>query len=266
MDWFKVKVSHCLYSNFSSSEKAAWLDIMALTTHLEREPNEQEMLKVCHHKTLRSLQERLKEQSTDLQGVVKKVLRDVQEALKERERWKDRKRQQREKNDVVPRDVPRDVPRQSRVEKSIVEKSNNNSPAAPDQTVEKELTPTQKFVEAWGDLYKSKTGLPYHADRKDFIIVTNLIKKHTIEVVTEKAKILFDLCSKQSAWFTKGGISDFTIGKLSNRWNNITEEASNDGKQFNNREATEWLEKRASARAGQDAGEVNTENIAFQKH
>lgn len=101
MDWYKTKVKYTLYSELSDKEFRAYHLLMALTAQLETMPTETQMLKVCHHKTLKSLQEKLKEGSTSLQGVLKKVLSDVQGVINKKEYWKEKKRQQREKlNDV----------------------------------------------------------------------------------------------------------------------------------------------------------------------
>ena len=90
-------------------------------------------------------------------------------------------------------------------------------------------TPQAVFMESWGQLYKAETGHEYKADKKDFILVAGLVKKFSAEKVTEKAKLLYEFCRNRSAWFTKGGMADFTIGKLSSQWNGLIEGADKSG-------------------------------------
>jgi len=119
MDWIKVKVNHIIheYDDLTDKEFRAWMKIMAVTAFLEHDPTQKQILKECHHKTLKSLQEKLKDHSTDLQDIAKKVLRDVQDVSKQRDMSKLRKRRQRELEDTKEiddssldnEDVTRDV-------------------------------------------------------------------------------------------------------------------------------------------------------------
>ena len=111
MDWIKVKTNHILreYNDLRDSEFVAWIKIMALTADLEHEPTYQQMLREVHHKTLTSLQDKLKKHSTTLQDINKKVLRDVQEVLIKKDYWKQKKQRQRAFVQNVPGDVPPDV-------------------------------------------------------------------------------------------------------------------------------------------------------------
>lgn len=81
-------------------------------------------------------------------------------------------------------------------------------------------TPQAAFVDNWQSLYKAKTGQDYKADRKDYILIANLLKKYPPDAVFNKAKILFSLCEGGKTYFAKS-MADFTIGKLSNKWNEI---------------------------------------------
>jgi hypothetical protein len=82
-------------------------------------------------------------------------------------------------------------------------------------------TPQAEFVENWAGLYENETGRPYKADRKDFIVAAKLIGEFGMGETTLRAKLLFQACKDRAAWFTKGGMADFTIGKLSARFNEI---------------------------------------------
>lgn len=86
------------------------------------------------------------------------------------------------------------------------------------------------FVESFQQFYLIKTGHQYNAQKKDFVLASNLIKKYGLESVRSKAKLLCELCINKSAWFTKEGMANFTIGKLNSHWNNILEGVKNGGK------------------------------------
>lgn len=88
--------------------------------------------------------------------------------------------------------------------------------------IEKQNTNT--FLKNWAELYKSMCGQEYKIDYgKDNGIVKSLIDRFGYEQVLNKAKLLFKMCQNRAIWFTKGGIADFTIGKLSSQWNSILE-------------------------------------------
>jgi uncharacterized phage protein (TIGR02220 family) len=105
MDWYKSKVKYTLYSEMSANEFMAYHKIMALTAQLEKIPSKEQMLKVCHYKTLESLQEKLNRESISLQEVLNKVSIDAQEVVNKRNYWKKIKAQQREKYDDVHEDI-----------------------------------------------------------------------------------------------------------------------------------------------------------------
>jgi hypothetical protein len=102
-------------------------------------------------------------------------------------------------------------------------KENTNTLSAPTKTLAAPgETPCQEFVSKFATLYQRLSGYPYKADRKDYILVTELIKKFSIALVIEKAEMLYRACENRTVWFAKDGYADFTIGKLSQRWNEIT--------------------------------------------
>ena len=107
MSWIKVKTNHALYeyNDLRDSEYVAWIKLMALTSHLEHIPTQKQMLHHVHYKTLDSLQEKLNDHSIDLQYVLNKVLIDVQEVLNQREYWKKKQQEKRERERSVNMDV-----------------------------------------------------------------------------------------------------------------------------------------------------------------
>ena len=107
MDWIKVKTRHVLfeYTDLSDSEFRAWIKLMAMVSSLEHEPTREQMLTQCHHKTLDSLQGKLKKHSTTLQEVFIKVLKDVQRVVKTKEINKERQQRFRDNRIEVTRDV-----------------------------------------------------------------------------------------------------------------------------------------------------------------
>ena len=76
------------------------------------------------------------------------------------------------------------------------------------------------FVENFIDIYEKNSGYPYKADVKEYVIVHRLIKKFGMDEVINKCRILAEACDSNGLWFTKGW-SDFTIGKLSSKWNEL---------------------------------------------
>jgi len=116
----------------------------------------------------------------------------------------------------------------------------NNRPSSPspipsasatDKTIKKDIpanagSPQAVFIKSWSELYESETGVPFKADRKDFVIIARLIKKFGADEVVSRAKILFAACQSRKLWFTKTGMADFTIGKLSSQWNGLIKEPS----------------------------------------
>ena len=84
-------------------------------------------------------------------------------------------------------------------------------------------TPQAKFVETWADIYKKVTGHEYIANKEDYILVAQHMKKITPDQMIVKARILFKSCNGgQKLWFAKG-MGDFTIKKLISKWNEIVE-------------------------------------------
>lgn len=128
MDWIKVLNRHTIfeYTDLKDSEFVAWIKIMSLTALMEKEPTRDQMLKYTHHKTLTSLQDKLKTHSTTLQDILKKVLRDAQEVNIRREVWKNKKKKLRELKQNVPGDVPGDVPRIEKEKEIDIEKDKDN--------------------------------------------------------------------------------------------------------------------------------------------
>jgi hypothetical protein len=91
---------------------------------METMPTDKQMLQCAHHKTLTSLQDKLKTHSTTLQDILKKVLIDAQEVVKRREAWKNNKKQYRELNKNVSKDVSKDVTHKRR-EREDIDKEKN---------------------------------------------------------------------------------------------------------------------------------------------
>ena len=91
-------------------------------------------------------------------------------------------------------------------------------------------TPQAEFVYNWSKLYQSETGKAFKVGGKDFILIAKLLKDFGPTEVYSRARVFFVSCKNKAAWFTKRGMADFTIGKLSSRWNEILEGVDEDGK------------------------------------
>ena len=187
MDWIKVKVKHILYEypDLTEKEFSAWIKVMALTAVLEHEPTEKQLLQHIHHKTLRSLQEKLKTRSTDLQDIFKKVLIDVQEVVNKKEYWKTKKAEQRGKSKNVQEDMQETSKNreEKRREEKIREELNN-----------KPLTPLEKTLD---DFAKHRKNLKKPMTEKAMEL---LIKKLDQLTKTDDEKILILEQSIENGW------------------------------------------------------------------
>lgn len=105
-------------------------------------------------------------------------------------------------------------------ENSKRKKKNISKTAASQKT--DALVPVQtKLWEIFKQIYEKETGQPLDPQVKDFKILHDLSKEHGEEAVINKMRILYVGCKKAVFWFTKSGFSDFTIGKLKQRWNDL---------------------------------------------
>ena len=77
------------------------------------------------------------------------------------------------------------------------------------------------FIERFANIYEDDTECSFKADKKDYILVSNLIKKYGEEELNAKAILLAIYCKKAEIWFCRNGFSDYTIGNLSRNWNSI---------------------------------------------
>jgi hypothetical protein len=215
MDWIKVLNKHILfdYTDLSDSEFRAWIKIMAVTAFMESMPTNEQLFPFVHHKTILSLQDKLKKRSIDLQDILKKVLRDAQEVVIKREAWKEKKKQQREDKKSVPVDNIGDIHPKRREEKRREEKNI------------KEIYKEKKVANAPVDFpswIPKKTFDEYLKSRK---------KKLNPESYKRFFKKLKKICTESGA--TAEDILDQSIV---NGWEGIfplTTEVKNDGKRGN---------------------------------
>lgn len=110
-----------------------------------------------------------------------------------------------------------DAPDKNRVEKNRIEE-NITDLIAKDATPP---TPQASFVLKFKETYEAMTGQPFNALKSHYVIASRLIKAHGLDAVVLKVKTLGALCRDRSTWFTSGGWADFSIEKLSSRWNEI---------------------------------------------
>lgn len=92
MDWIKIKTQHMLFSNLSMSEKGMLITIQALAAHLEREPSNEEILKLSGvgRKAFGCLTEKLRMIDGGLTEVLRKVNEDVIKTQRSRATAKER--------------------------------------------------------------------------------------------------------------------------------------------------------------------------------
>ena len=109
MEWTKIKTKHFLHNDWTLEQKGCLATLLCLVAHLERIPTEKEMIQATHYKSLRSFQEKLKEQSITVQEVFKKVLIDVQGLAKNRVKTNERVNKHRASKEDVTRYSNEDV-------------------------------------------------------------------------------------------------------------------------------------------------------------
>jgi len=83
------------------------------------------------------------------------------------------------------------------------------------------LTTQAEVWEKVKEIYEIETGHKFNSQKKDFVILSDLIKKHGIESVKEKLNFLYTGCKHAVFWFTQRGFSDFSVGTLSTHWNRL---------------------------------------------
>lgn len=94
----------------------------------------------------------------------------------------------------------------------------------------KTLLPQQEVYNIFAEKYFALSNQTYKSDKKDFICLADLIKKTSKEQVIQKIEIFEKACkisavsekSQAIFWFTKEGISCFTIGNFIKNYNSIT--------------------------------------------
>lgn len=232
MEWFKMGTKYMLSPELNKVQKGIIAECLALVFAYERMPTEKELAKLVSRKGLEGIDETLSRvYSTTLRGVLEKGVDDLSESLKKRDAWRENKRRYRENKELSSKTSDRTSSPKSRRRRRVEGEVNSNTlPPFANATAETEQkssqktpTPQSEFVSAWSSLYESETKEKFKADKKDFVIVAKLIKQYGKENVLKKSKLLFVACQTKSLWFTKGGIADFSIGKLSSRWNELIE-------------------------------------------
>lgn len=91
--------------------------------------------------------------------------------------------------------------------------------------------PQQEAYNYFSEKYKINTGEDFKSDNKDFIILTSLIKKSSLEKVKQKIDFLEIGCKNDGVfWFAKD-FTAFTIKQLSVHWNEILPRLTEDQKE-----------------------------------
>jgi hypothetical protein len=104
MDWIKVYDRH--YYGWTDSMIGGMIKIQLLAARLERTPTAAEIERVTHYKTLEAIQQKLNDESTDLQRVLNEVSTDVQRVVNKRAKDNLRNAQAKGKDAVIASDSP----------------------------------------------------------------------------------------------------------------------------------------------------------------
>ena len=183
MDWIKIKTQHVLFSGLTPSEKGMLVMIQALAAHLERIPNEKEIIALpgLSRKAVGKLSESLRNINADLSEVLRKVIEDVSEVHRKRSQSNDRQRKLRSKTQNVTRDksvTSRECPiREEKIREEYKEK----------KYIKKEKTkPPPKFIK------------PSLSEIKDYLEKYIAEKQLQIPVAVEAEK--FESHYEASGW------------------------------------------------------------------
>ena len=84
----------------------------------------------------------------------------------------------------------------------------------------KRKSKTSTVYDYFAEKYRLNTGIDYMPDKKDFVLLAELLKKFHPRVIMQKIDWLEASCVHHVFWFAKN-INDFTIGKLYSQWNLI---------------------------------------------
>lgn len=139
MDWYKSKVCYTLYSDLNDKQFRAYHNLMALTSQIEAIPSREQMLKVCHIKTLESLEKHFETRKTTLLQVLSKVLCDVHAAIKRRSESRERVQRFRAQKEYVTHYVRPE----RRVEESRGENTKKKNKSKEEDTIVSSLSKTE---------------------------------------------------------------------------------------------------------------------------
>jgi len=91
-------------------------------------------------------------------------------------------------------------------------------------------TPQALLIDGLSKTYTEKTGQPYKADRKDFVIASRLVSEFGLDAVVARARRLAVHCDARDQFFTeKDGWRAYSIGTISTQWNKLIPDSSTDG-------------------------------------
>lgn len=223
MDWIKVKVKHAEYEFSGASDAVfrSWIMMMMFVAAVEHIPTKEQFEARLGKDNYNNLVEFFAKTGGSIDIVLEKVMEDVDSVKRKRQHDSEYMTQYRRKTLHKPLHNPRvshDVKGKIRLDKIREDKRREETHTPPKAAVS---TPQADFIANWGSLYEKATGLPYKHDKKDFILAAALIKKYSPAVVLDKARLLFGSCQGDgSLWFATG-MGDFTVGKLSSKWNEI---------------------------------------------
>lgn len=114
-------------------------------------------------------------------------------------------------------------------------------------TANRTLSLPQQVYEYFASKYKQLSGKDYLPDKKDFILLAELIKNFGIDEVKQRIDWLEIGCRNGIFWFAKEQ-NDFTIGKLRKFWNEILPKLTDEQrKQAQQKRKEEEMQKRIEA-------------------
>ena len=109
---------------------------------------------------------------------------------------------------------------------------NNNIPQTKQPSAivpTKKKNKTAEVYEYFAEKYRLNTGIDYMPDKKDFVLLAELLKRFHPRIVMQKIDWLEAGCVNGVFWFAKN-INDFTIGKLHSQWNLILPQLTDEQK------------------------------------
>ena len=213
MKLFTVSAKDFIYSDLTCSEKGRLIELLAHIAVAERELSREEIIKIIPENTLKTIEEKLEKCSKPLSKYVESIVKVCPKLVQSLPK-------------VFEENQQIQALQRKKIEKKLEGGKNKSQDALQETEARVKRPPATvqaEFIESWAKLYESEVVSKFKIGREDYVIASKLITDFGIIACAEKARIFYTLCKMKSAWFSRGGMGDFTVRNLIKHWNEITE-------------------------------------------